>query len=667
MVLQKEVTESFSIGNTAIGARVSEKSFGKLFQLLSNQYSDKESVILQEITANSHDSYKRIKKQGIVTIKFDSTNRTLHIIDNAEGISPEVFNNYIVELCASSKELELDSAGMLGVGNYVSWCLVNCFYLNTIHNGIKYIYSCTKRDYEVPEFSLLLQEETTEENGTDYWFYLPNSNSSYRDTEKEKFEKALYKLRYFENVVVEGLVFNNDYQIIQGKTFVYNKVRDVTYGAELEICFGNTPYPINWEKIDIPKIKVPFALKFELNEPLMILPSREALGWNNSTIECVKNKIIDFVQEITEMYKEQTQPFDNIFDYLEAINNKAYIKIADYKVDISDLKLKSELTYSKIAHLDLIVPETTVIFEQYDKHWDSSYTKKRSYKSKPHLWDKRNFYYSNEGLKKNKTSQIYFDCILKYNPLPVGFEDRSKFFKQKLGHVHTYPENAIEQIEEFYSYIKDDVEARYKDYDSIVPAKRQVNTYKRENTIYHAAKNGELRKSDYSINNFVAPKYLFVTENKEEYLRTCDYVKDYIRYTKDGKSKIVEVIYCSKKYHKLFNNVLTLEEWFKSDMFINIFRRTIQKHTYFELHSFAFLSYLKEYNKRLWYIHKNDSFCYNGLIVDKGLELNIPYKDNYQELKEIRVEFYKNFKNPELYRKNRIIQFLRNKLNKKLC
>jgi hypothetical protein len=91
------------------------------------------------------------------------------------------------------------------------------------------------------------------------------------------------------------------------------------------------------------KITIPVALKFELNEPLMILPSREALGWNNTTIECVKNKIIDFVQEITEIYKSQTQPFDNILDYLEAVNNKQKIKIGDSKIDISCLKLKNNI------------------------------------------------------------------------------------------------------------------------------------------------------------------------------------------------------------------------------------------------------------------------------------------------------------------------------------
>lgn len=676
MILTKDTSvESFSLGTETIKARVNQEKSGKYFQLLSNQYSDKEAILLQEITANAQDSYTRLKKEAEVLIKFVQDDRTLHIIDKAEGISPQVFNDFIVELGASSKENEIDSAGTMGIGNYLGWCITNCYYLTTVCDKVKYIYSCTKLDYEVPEFNLLLEEETEEENGTDYWFYLPNSTSSYRDTEKEKFEKALEKLRYFYNVTVEGLKFENNYKIYQGKTFVINdayfKNLSSPENRELEICFGNTPYPINWEKIDIPKIYVPVALKFELNEPLMILPSREALGWNNTTIECVKNKIIDFVQEISEIYKEQTKPFDNILDFLHARDNKQKIKIGDSLINISSLKLQSNLEYSKISHLDVQVPtDDDLIFKEFSKYWNPKYTKKRGYYSKPDLYNTyaNSFYYSEEGVKKNKTSQINYDAILKYELLPEDyFFEYKYYFKNKttLTIGNSFPDNAYEQIREFYQCVKEDIKSRFKDYDSIILAKRIVNTVKRTNQVYIAAFNGDTKKEDYNINRFVAPKYLFITDNRDEYNKIVSEVTSFIKKTKDRKCNIVDVIYTAKKYHHLFSgcNIITLDEWYKSDMFINAFRRNIQRYNFKQIYNPYFFDLLKVFNKRLYFLYKDDKTHYDYKIVYRGLDLKIPYPDNYKELSKARSD-YNRISDTNLYKKDRIIKFLRSKLEK---
>ena len=679
MILQKDTTiESFSIGNTTVKGTINEDKVGKIFQLLSNLYSDAPAVILQECVANSQDSYTRINKEDVVTIKFDSSNRTLHIIDKAEGISPEVFEKYITKLGSSSKENEENSAGTLGLGAYSSWTIVNCFYLSTVSNGIKYIYSCTKRDYEEPEFNLLLEEETEEENGTDYWFYLPDSTLSWKDTEKEKFEKALEKLRYFYNVTVEGLKFQNNYKIYQGKTFVFNEnYFKNSYNSgdrELEICFGNTPYPINWDKIGLQKIYVPFALKFELNEPLMILPSREALGWNNTTIECVKNKIIDFAQEISEIYKEQTKPFDNILDFLQARDNKQKIKIGDTLVNISSLKLDSKLEYSKISHLDIQVPtDIDLVFKEFSKYWNPKYTRKRDRYRKPDFYNTLNndFYYSEEGVKKNKTSQIRYDCIVKHEPISEEYLFDYKFYFKGYSSLfpkNNLPENADEQIRAFYQFVKEDVKSKFKDYDSIIPAKRIVNTIKRTNQIYIASFNGDTKKEDYNINRFIAPKYLFITDNKDEYHKIVSEVTSFIKRTKDKKCNIVDVIYTAKKYHHLFSscNIITLDEFYKSDMFINAFRRNIQRYNFKQINNAYFFDWLKAFNKRLYFLYKDDKTHYDYKIVYRGLDLKITYPDNYQELSKSRYE-YNKISDTNLYKKDRIINFLRTKLNKKKC
>lgn len=674
MILQKDTTiESFSIGNTTVKGSIKDDKVGKIFQLLSNLYSNREEIILQEVVANAQDSYIKINKEGIVNIRFDSSDRTLHIIDKAEGISPYVFENYITKLGSSSKENESNSAGTLGVGGYAAWTLVNCYYLSTSYNGTKYIYSCTKRDYEEPEFNLLLKEETEEENGTDYWFYLPDSTSSWKDTEREKFQKALEKLRYFHNVTVEGLEFKNNYQIYQGKTFVFNPFWNnyTSSTKELEICFGNTPYPINWEKIDIPKIYVPLALKFELNEPLMILPSREALGWNNTTIECVKNKIIDFAQEIAEIYKEQTKPFDNILDFLRARDNKQKIKIGDSFIGISSLKLDFKLEYSKISHLDVQVPvDNDLVFREFSKYWNPKYTKKRDRYRKPDFYNILNndFYYSEEGVKKNKTSQIRYDCIVKHELLPEEYLFDYKFYFKSYSSLLTncnLPENADEQIREFYQYVKEDIKEKFKDYDSIIPAKRIVNTVKRSNTVYIAAFNGDTKKEDYNINRFVAPKYLFITDNRDEYHKIVSEVNSFIKRTKDRKCNIVDVIYTAKKYHHLFSgcNIITLDEFYKSDIFINSFRRNIQRYNFKQIYTVYFFDWLKVFNKRLYFLYKDDKTHYDYKIVYKGLDLKIPYPDNYKELSKARYE-YNRISDTNLYRKDRIISFLRSKLEK---
>jgi hypothetical protein len=279
------------------------------------------------------------------------------------------------------------------------------------------------------------------------------------------------------------------------------------------------------------------------------------------------------------------------------------------------------------------------------------------------LWENKSFYYSNEGLKKNKTSEINYDCILKWSELPEGFEGLKEFFPQKFGAIRNiYPDNALEQIKEFYQYVKEDIESRYKDYDAIVPKKVVRNYTKRENCIYLADKNGQNLKREYNIKYFKASKYLFVTDNKEEYKKILLYVKDYIRWTKDTKTYIVEVIYCAKKYHKLFDNVITLEDWFKSSMFINLYRRHKKRENYYNYTSYDFLKHLKQYNKRLYHIYEKGRGAYNSFIISKGDELKIPHLKE-QELIDQHTKYCDILSN-NIYRKDKIINFLRNKLKR---
>ena len=98
-------------------------------------------------------------------------------------------------------------------------------------------------------------------------------------------------------------------------------------------------------------------------------------------------------------------------------------------------------------------------------------------------------------------------------------------------------------------------------------------------------------------------------------------------------------------------------------MFTNAFRRSIDAYKYNQLNSYGFKEWLNKYNKRLYYIHKNTKTYYDNMIVSKGLELGIKYPDNYADLKK-HWDIYSEIENNKVYRKDKIINFLRKKLNK---
>jgi hypothetical protein len=98
-------------------------------------------------------------------------------------------------------------------------------------------------------------------------------------------------------------------------------------------------------------------------------------------------------------------------------------------------------------------------------------------------------------------------------------------------------------------------------------------------------------------------------------------------------------------------------------MFINAFRRNIQRYNFKQIYNVYFFDWLKVFNKRLYFLYKDDKTHYDYKIVWRGLDLKIPYPDNYQELSKARYE-YNRISDTNLYKKDRIIKFLRSKLEK---
>jgi len=665
LIQRIEETDSFSIGTETIKARVAtdEKGSAKLFQILTNAYSDKEATTLQEITANAHDSYKRINKQGIVTIEYKSDDNSLHIIDEAEGISPEVFKKYIAELCASSKEGELFSAGTLGIGFYTAWCTTETFYITTVCNNIKYYYSCYKEDYQMPVFTPLTQHECNEVNGTDYWFYVTY-------TDKYNFQKALSKLRYFENVFVKGFNFDNNYKIIQGTSFMFSNTFP-TKDDELEICFGNTPYPINWDKLGINKIKIPLALKIDLSDSLTILPSREHLKWDEYTINKVKEKIEEFKLEIFELYKKQHESsFDNILDYLKAINNKNYLELYGRSFYIRDLNYTTvNITYSKLPE-GMKIPEYSDLFNEFSFKYLNG---KDGYGNYLYEYQKKDFYITEKSFNPRRTKLIDNKgvSVLKYNSENLSNisymsnYDKRKYFTDEVLNIGI-PDNAIELIDNFNKIIYQDLKDKLLKYDDIIVPKKKVIKVKRNSGVIYARINNDVVKQDYNT-EYLNAKYIFLTDNKEDFQEIYNYLQAYI-YNK----KLVLVIYTAKSNHKLFTeNVITLSEWSKTDMFKSAYQR-ICNEVYLRKFkdTWRFRQYLENYKKELYNLaskFKTNKYIsnYSNIIMlgDKmGIDKNIiklPMLDkeyDFYETMQEKTEVYQR-----LYTVNRM---LKNKLNK---
>lgn len=336
----------------SIQAGMDESSLPFILEMLSkNFYSNPIGSICREITSNCFDSHIEAKVEDAVIITIgtnDELEDYISFTDVGAGLSPERIKKIYMKYFTSTKRDTNDQIGGFGLGSKTPLAYQDYFFITTIFDGIKYSYLFSK-GIKLPTLDLLLQEETTEHNGTEIKIIIKNFNDKTRFINELKSQ-----LCYFDNVVFKGCGISNDYRIYETDLFKYKNMNQ--YSDEMHICFGKVAYPIDWNQLGIPYVEVPVGVKFEIHE-LVVTPNREMLRYTDEVKKLVKERVLKTIEELGKLYIAQQSQYEDYFEWYKVKTKRKYLYLGEEKEDTLELKgfksLKDANTLKIISELKL--------------------------------------------------------------------------------------------------------------------------------------------------------------------------------------------------------------------------------------------------------------------------------------------------------------------------
>lgn len=329
----KEIEKIDIAGNfNSVEASIDDSSMTFMFEMLSKSlYSKPIESIVRELTSNCFDSHKEanVDKAVVINYKSDEEGDFISFQDFGVGLSPERIQSVYMKYFSSTKRGSNEQIGGFGLGSKTPLAYTDYFYINTNFDGIAYQYIFSKGESK-PTLDLLDEKETIEGNGTEVKIYIKNRNDYH------KFQNALLtELCYFDNVYFNNWDIENDYKIYETETFKYrNKAQ---YSDELHLILGKVSYPVNWDELGLDnRIKIPIGVKFEIGE-FQVTPNRESIRYTDESKLLIKQKINAALDELRELYQDDTMLYDNWKDFRANENARPYILLNKEEIELDKL------------------------------------------------------------------------------------------------------------------------------------------------------------------------------------------------------------------------------------------------------------------------------------------------------------------------------------------
>lgn len=174
-------TKSFGVKNAA-----------KLIGLLRNNvYTYKIGTPVQEYMSNARDAMREAKstKRIIVTVP-NQMNPVFKVRDFGPGIDPTRMDTVFIEYGGTTKDETNDQAGGFGIGSKSAWAYTDSFTVTTICGGIKYVYVMHTGSNNEGSYSLMSEEQTDEETGTEIQIAVKSGDL-------QEFRNAIWRACYF--------------------------------------------------------------------------------------------------------------------------------------------------------------------------------------------------------------------------------------------------------------------------------------------------------------------------------------------------------------------------------------------------------------------------------------------------------------------------------------
>jgi len=303
------------------------KASAKAFKILSDGlYSDKIAAPIRELSTNAYDAHVA---KGNTNTPFD-----VHLPSVAEpwfairdygiGMSKQELETTYTTYFDSNKTHSNDFVGCMGLGSKTPFTLSDAFTVTSIKDGkkttvINYL------DADVPNFSIISEENTKEASGTEIKF-TPTEARTY-DKLRESAQRILGYFDVTPNLTIGATKekVKVPTKMLQGKDWYYVDSQ-LTHSNSI-ILMGNVAYPFNFCDVsdDFEK-KYGWSNTYEYRRlvsnlvfrvpigNLDITASREEIGWTSEGREYMVNFVERVYNEIKDIMNEQLNKCKNFWD-----------------------------------------------------------------------------------------------------------------------------------------------------------------------------------------------------------------------------------------------------------------------------------------------------------------------------------------------------------------
>jgi len=356
-------------GVTVIPFSIDTQNIGRVTQTLGESlYTDPLSFV-REITSNGVDAVQRNGGGEVIVSLFKidgSTSRMFSVRDTGTGMNPEQFKRFVA-FGSSDKRTQSGELGYWGLGSKSPFAFTDSFMVQTISEGMKYVYTLTKVE-EGYGYMLTLAEATTEKNGTTVFIIVPeNSLNGVKDAIRED-------LLYFRNIIFNSddpdLSDLNGTKILEFETFAYNPLENMP-----SFILGGVRYPINFRKIGMnPEFFPIIGIKIPMDGTIMPIPSREDLQYTEKSIVELKKLCNNAVTEIVNLAQKQFDDgYSNLEEYINVLtkwnlNSYFTLTFGEYELEVSTTFLKRNnfsLSAGKIGYKFDLAEVVSAIVQQY--------------------------------------------------------------------------------------------------------------------------------------------------------------------------------------------------------------------------------------------------------------------------------------------------------------
>ena len=296
------------------------KTTSKAFRILSDGlYSDKVSAIIRELSCNAVDAHVlagKTQKPFIVHLP-NSMNPEFKIRDFGPGLSHEDVLNVYTTYFESTKTNSNAYVGCLGLGSKSPFSYTDSFTITSIHGGKKRVYNAYINEDELPTITMLMEEDTTEENGLEVCLGVKSVDFH---NFKEKAVGIYYHFKHKPEIKgVSNITIPVKKYERTGKGWGIKTYDNYSYNNDANAIMGNVCYNLRnfpdtlSSDLEEVLLHLPIDIEFKIGE-LDVSASRESLSYNKQTLKAVHARLAEIGKELREDVEKEMKSCKTLWD-----------------------------------------------------------------------------------------------------------------------------------------------------------------------------------------------------------------------------------------------------------------------------------------------------------------------------------------------------------------